>query len=539
MEPGSIRFACSPDLDVLARHFAGRELPFEEGMVRSRDRGYCHVEYQPTVPGFRLTPETDPVTSVVLDYDATRFVTRGPEDLGDSLDVLRALLHSADWPAEATMLLNHSFHLPFHERARQRHFRPGFNVDIRPSPHFRDYNPWAQDFVKSGSQSGRFTVLVPRRLFEGNGINGDRYRLLLEHLRTEFPGSVASKLAWEGGDLMVVRDPRNSSRHILLHGDAAKAFWGPQLTPDEYAYVLRLEFGADASLNLGGLAPHIDFVAAFLQESRVALLATPLTGNLTLAREALASLIAKFGDSPPEELVELRKRLVQAKPGSLPTRELNRAIANRKRWPSLDPQELSEGPDQQVTLLEINRLLATDPERAGELMRQGWHRISRPYLVDAYLALIESQFLKIPAGYRQRWDEVRNGLSDLGFTVIEAPSLGGSPGSKIAWAGVSHVNLLQIGDNLFLPRFGFGAEEDALFEQLQAKIGPNVEITPIYAQHLLVHNGGIHCIMGVIRGPARAASRTSVLTSVVQIPPLAAGPRTEDLSERSGQTVAD
>jgi hypothetical protein len=284
VEPGALRRACASNVEALERFFAERDLPFQRDLLRRNGRSLCHILYEPTLAGFRISPETDPVRSLLVDYDATRFVTRGPEELGDSLDVLRAILQSVEKPPPVTMALNHDLHAAYHTAARSRHFgADAGQVSLIPSPVLRPYNPWAQDFVKSGRVGGEFRGLVPRRLYEGSSENGPVYEPLLDQIAPTLPGFVRSRLSWEGGDLMAVRDPAHPDRFLLVHGNAARPYWG-DLTPAEYAYVLRLEFGVDATLDLSGLAAHVDFAVNFLAGSKVALLARPLTGNQSLAR---------------------------------------------------------------------------------------------------------------------------------------------------------------------------------------------------------------------------------------------------------------
>ncbi|GAB4108940.1 MAG: hypothetical protein Kow001_08010 [Acidobacteriota bacterium] len=501
VEPGALRRACASNVEALERFFTERGLPFQRELLRRNGRSFCHILYEPTLPGFRIAAETDPVRTLLVDYDATRFVTRGSEELGDSLDVLRAILQSMENPPPVTMTLNHSLHAAYHASARSRHFGAEARlVNLAPSPVLRPYNPWAQDFVKSGRVGGELRGLVPRRLYEGSSENGPVYELLLDQIAAGMAGFARSRLSWEGGDLMAVRDPGHPERLLLVHGDAARPYLG-DLTPAEYAYVLKLEFGADATLDLSGLAAHVDFAVNFLAGSKVALLARPLTGNHNLAREALASLIGRFNGSPHAELAELRSLLAAREHASASElrRALRRALDARPAWvlPPVD-DALSEAAGS-LTLFEVNRLLAGDPERAREQVFRGWSRLSGSQIIDAHLALVASQLHGSSSDLRKRLEHAGRTLERLGFQVVEVPTIQVDPDLGIQWAGLSHVNFVNLEGKIFLPRFGFGAEEDALFDRLQDSLPAGYTVVPVYAQHLLLHNGGLHCMFGIIR----------------------------------------
>ncbi len=500
VEPGALRRACSSSAEALERYFFEHGLPFDRTLLRRHGRELCHIAYEPTLPGFRVAAETDPVRELLVDFDATRFVTRGNEELGDSLDVLRAILRTADRPPPVTLLLNHGFHSVFQSAAEARHFGTGWEVRTLASPVLRLYSPWAQDFLKSGRVRGEVRMLVPRRLYEGDRESGPLYEPLLTQVVQVSPGAARSRLSWEGGDLMAVRDPQRPERLLLLHGDAARPYWG-DLTPEEYAYVLRREFGADETVDLSGLAAHIDFAVNFLCGSRVALLSRPLTGNFALAREALASLIGRFNGAPPAELTELRE-LMGARGRAADAdlrRALRRALEARDRWKLPPADDASAEEARRLTLFEVNRLLADQPEAARELVFRGWSGLAAPHLIDAHLALVASQLEDPPEGLQERLWRAGRRLQRLGFEVIEVPTIQVDPELGIRWAGLAHVNFVCLGGKVFLPRFGFGAEEDALFEQLEQALPSGYTVVPVYAQHLLLHNGGLHCMFGMIR----------------------------------------
>jgi len=508
--PGVLGRACAENPAALREYYREQELRFDKGLVyRDSANRFCHVYYVPTFHGFRAQPKNAPVQALLFEFDATRLVVRGDEEIGDSLDVVRSLVKRLERPIPISIGVGRGLSPQLHEEARLRHFGGVKGLvalrDIGPG----GYNPWVQDFIKSGRVGDQPKILVPRRLFEGVPANGPAFQANLDELCRQSPFFVRSNLSWEGGDLLFILDPKNHERLLLFYGEAAKPYWGRNLTPDEYAYVLKAEFGADEAVDLSALAAHVDYELAFLPEAGVALLGTHLNGNVVLAREALASLIARMPEPTPKELLELRRCLIQAEKdysgsSGAVLKALRRAAEVRDKWRLVHPEE----PGQEdggtslagsITYEELDRLLAVDTEVTRAKVRAEYARRFDRQTIGAHLALVESQFLKTPEDVVERTRRSAEKLSAFGFQVIFVPRLGGHPDSIIPWSGHSHVNLLLVDQQLFVPRFGFGAEEDRLLDELARKLPERYEVIPIFAQHLLIHNGGLHCISGILR----------------------------------------
>ncbi len=150
-------------------------------------------------------------------------------------------------------------------------------------------------------------VLVPRRLLEGSPEYGERFKAFLDEITG---GSfVRSKLSWEGGDLMFLRHPGNPRETVIFFGDSAKNYWGKQLTDEEYAYILKIEFGADHAVNLSGLAAHIDYFVSFLPDENIALVSDPITGNQGLAYSALEAIGQRLKNPYTNEIIEMARSL--------------------------------------------------------------------------------------------------------------------------------------------------------------------------------------------------------------------------------------
>ncbi len=309
-EPGVIRYACADSTTALKAFFAQNGLAFHEKLVRPHQgRPICHIHYEPTVRGFRASTEDRPIRALYGAVDPMRFIAdRAPN--GESLDVIQFVLAKLPRPLRVELRVNERFDESHWPAALERHF-PGTHHDVGLLETAGvGTHPWAQDYIKSGSVDGELKILVPRRIFEGRGEDGELHRPMLEGLQGE--EFVRSKLSWEGGDLLFAKDPRDPSRLLMVYGNAAMAYWGEDLPKEDYEYVLASEFGADIAMPILGTAAHVDFLVSFLPGGSgkpVALVSRPVRDNSAILQAALSELFALYGGAPPPGLVRLRTLL--------------------------------------------------------------------------------------------------------------------------------------------------------------------------------------------------------------------------------------
>jgi hypothetical protein len=322
---------------------------------------------------------------------------------------------------------------------------------------------------------------------------------------------VRSKLSWEGGDLQFTRDPRDPQKLVLYYGRFVKPYWGESLTQEEFEYVLTLEFGADRAVDLGDLAPHVDYFVSFLPRARTALVSVPRSGDLDLARAAVERLLAQFSGCEPRVLLDLREAL--SSPHPAPTeiaRLVQRARQGQEGW-SFDvddalldrtrelvarvcpEREDCFGPEDQVRLAEA------DPALFEEWIHAVQHARDEQSVVTAHLDLLESQLEPIPGELRQRTEEKIAELEAMGFEVIRIPAYRVNLTKERDWPGISYVNALVVDEQVFVPRFGLGEVEDGIFRLVQEKLPSGYTLVPVDAQRVLTRNGGLHCLAGLIR----------------------------------------
>lgn len=504
-----MRRACSASTGELRALFDREGVPFRSDLVHHAGGKDCHLFYRPTVPGFRAAPDDDPIREILFDSDPLLYLAT-KRNHGETVGAMREVLRRIARPLEVGLLI-HRVHDPgaYEKATRQSFGDTPHRISLLDRGVERNFW-WVQDYLKSGAAPRGPSLLVPYRLFEGSPETGEAFEPLLARLSRQ-ERAVRSRLSWEGGDLQFTRDPRDPRRLVLYYGSFAKAYWGEGLTPAEFEYVLSLEFGADRAVDLSGLAPHVDYLVSFLPRGKAALVSVPASGDLAVARAAAAALAAEFGDAEPATLAELRRDLSPPAPDLGRVRGiLERARRQQSGWAfRLDPAlpdrmkalvaRACPGQDDCFSRPHQLRLLEADPD-----LFESWvHAVQRSRdeqtTITAYLDLVESQVDPVPDEYARRLAGRIRELEAIGFRVVRVPAYRVDLRSPRAWPGISYVNALVVDEQVFLPRFGLGAVEDELFRSVGTQLAPAYRVVAIDARRVLIRNGGLHCLAGLVR----------------------------------------
>jgi hypothetical protein len=508
-EAGALCLACSPSVAELKDLFSRDGLPFRRDLLRTTEGRNCHVLYRPTVPGFRASPDDDPIREILFDSDPLLFLATGP-NRGDPVGAMREVLSRVRRPLDVGILIHRVYGEPVYQRAIARGYGgTSHRVRLIERGVGRSFW-WVQDYLKSGTSPRGKTLLVPHRIFEGRPGNGEAFAPLLNTL-TRQDRVVRSRLSWEGGDLQFTRDPHDPGRLVLYYGDFVKAYWGESLTPREYAYILSLEFGADRAVDLGGLAPHVDYVVCFLAREKTVLVSVPRSEDFEVARAAVDALLARLSSPKPAVLVDLRRNL------SLPHPNLGRAArlvaqARREqgRWGfEVDPglaermkplvKAACPGEAECFSPAGQLRLVEKDPALFGEWAHAVRLAKDEQALITAHLDLVESQLEPVPEEMLRRTLDKIAELEAMGFRVVRVPAFRVNLMRPRDWPGISYVNALVVDRQVFLPRFGLGEVEDRIFRGVGAQLPAGYSVVPVFAQSVLIRNGGLHCLSGLVR----------------------------------------
>jgi hypothetical protein len=510
VEPGALRLACAGGEPELAAYFAREALALRPALVR-RERGrVCHVLYRPTLEGFRAAPDDDAVSEILFDTDPLLYLATAERNPGDSFGAMREVLRHVARPLAVDVLIHRVHDARAYDEATARHFGGTPHRFTLVDRGVERTFWWVQDYVKAGRSPRGTRILVPRRIFESSVETAAEFAPLVATLLRQ-ERVVRSRLSWEGGDLQFTRDPRDPRRLVLYCGGFAKPYWAEALTQAEYEHVLALEFGADRVVDLGGVFPHVDYFAAFLPSARIALVSEPVAGDLEVARAAAEALAARFGGNPPAALSALREALASARPELGPARAaLERARSERATWRLVVDRSLPERmralvaracPSGEGCLSPAGqlRLLAADRATFGAWVEATQAARDEPAVIAAHLDLVGGQLEPVPDELKRRTQAKIGELEALGFRVVRVPSFRVDSWGPRGWPGVSYVNALVLDRTVFVPRFGLGAVEERVYRAIGAQLPAGYSLVPVDAQQVLIRNGGLHCLAGLVR----------------------------------------
>ena len=519
--PDALSYACFPTEEETETFFAEMNLPFEKRILRKIGARTCHLFYVPSIKGFRADPDNKPVTELFFDVQSLRFAGRAERKIGDPLDIMRSMLHEIERPLEVHIGINKQLGEEFYEQAKDFYFKNSpHRIVIRDSHTGADN--WPQDYLKSGSSDAAKKILIPYRLFEGNPEYGELYRPLLDGFRE--PRFVRSKISWEGGDLLLAFHPKYRRQTVLFYGHSARAYWGAELSEDEYAYVLRLEFGADRVVDLSDLAAHVDYVVSFIPNENIVLISEPTRNNYAIASEATERLLELIGARRPRPVELLRLRDWLNSYSSVPvsstklkgqlTRVLREIQQHKNTWVIYEDKKLQVRLDKYLESkchgdTNCVRRLYSPPEGQREILRDNIDLLrdcndayliskSNRSLFESYVSILESQFKEPDEQLQRRVDAKIEQIEDLGFQVIRVPQIG-AHNNRVLWSGISYVNCLLVDNLLFVPRFGLGSAEEDIFDRIQKQLPRQYRVIPVFSQNSIVYNGGIHCRAGIVR----------------------------------------
>lgn len=503
--PDALAFACGDDRSALASYFTERGLPFEDGLVRPwQDRRICHLYYQPTIQGFRASRDNAAVRGLYAAVHPMHFLAHSDMP-GYNLDIAKTVLSRLPRPIAVRISVAGDYDKEFWAAAAESHFG-GMPHDFTfVESGSLEMHPWAQDHIKGGQVDGRLRELIPRRLYEGREEDGALTAGLLDKLVQD--GFVRSKLSWEGGGLQFVANPQDKSKTIMSVG--LFRYWGKDLTDAEYNYVLRTEFGADLVLDLNPVALHSDYVVAFLPESNTALVSQIVRTSVDVARPAAFALLESFGEEKPPQVRRLASLLSEWS-GSLADRpvRIERAIQGARREIQQAKPEQDAELDGMISryvaancpgnpgacFAAANEMLRRDPELVRRSSSYALGLTAESLLREMLIGIVEDQLDSSELPEQPLLEEAAEQLAKWGFRVVRVPHL--SSGGVLR---VSYVNSLAVGPRLFMPTLGLGRFEERMFSRLTSALSGRYEIIPVDARRVLMLNGGLHCVFGILR----------------------------------------
>ncbi len=352
---------------------------------------------------------------------------------------------------------------------------------------------WAQDngkpgFIQREGVARERATIMPRYTGRGEAplsfMAGESQAM--ESLSELGERVIQSRLIFEGGNLIPVRDPASGKRFLFVGEAEIARNAALGLSREQVLGAFAAEFGADRVVVLPAASFHIDFevtfrahdgkLLAFVNDSRAA-----LRHILTAAGDAFE----KSGTITPEDADKLRTVIS----------DLRFDIAV-----SALSQVVSSGltPGNAVSADLIRRLSPSDDTWAADSMRRlllALDMVSASY-DDAHAtdqdARGRAYFAALVEQERDRF-AIRQRMIELGFTVVMVPSLSADGLS------LNYLNGVHAPGVYLMPAYGgvFARLDSAARETIQTAIGTGATVYPVFSAETMHREGAVHCAISL------------------------------------------
>ncbi len=452
-------------------------------------------EFAVAIPGFRAATDCGEHEIAALRLQLTRGdYWHGIGD-GCALDMATQLVAALP-DAEFTISIERRFLRQFLAFARQWPLtRPG-QLTIVPEDFV--VGQWAQDNGKTGfvvtepSGARAVATIVPR--YASRGEDGSTFvpgeSFLAEGFACAGHRVVQSRLLFQGGNLIAVREPRTGER-VLLIGEA-EIHRNRALGLSELQTILAFnaEFGVDRSVVLPATAYHIDYEVSVRTQGEEVL--AFVNDEQAAARNILAvgAEVLKRGrvlEGPAANEVE---QLLAGQRGSEAAKLCRDALARRSNSYGQYPQSAAELFSTSLVDSGVGNfqgfLLALDilsTEDAGE------KRAADDPAGEAYRAALH----RIEKDRR----DLQGQLSLMGWKTIAVPSL--AHGNR----GINYLNGLHDRTRYFMPAYGgcFKPLDEAAASVFREALGPSVSVIPTLCSESQRRVGAVRCAASVLPRP--------------------------------------
>ena len=481
-------------VDLLACHGDALERA-QQGLQAGRARDEIVGElaalpfaWQPSVSGFALATECGEhdAAAVRLQISSASDYARPGE--GGAMDVLRGLARALpDAELVATVETKHLAGVEAESRRLAEARAAAITVVESPLP----IAQWAQDAAKPGFVGADVVWLAPR--YASRGEAGSRFvpseSLALEGFAATGRVVRASRLLFQGGNLLAVRDPRDGKRTLLVGEAEVARNRALGLSIEEVLAAFRGEFGVDACVVLPAVSFHVDLeisVRATPDGIVACVLDTPTAARTVIhcgiaALERARLLDAAAARTAREAVDGDRYEDFFAAIGPA----LQKGMHAGGRVDLAFAEALAASPEDSGVGHVHRLLLALDLWTAGRIGDAPADVLGLDVDTHAYLQSLR----------RRELDRLRvaQALESLGWRLVPVPGLSDEGRS------LNPLNGLQLRDRFLVPTYGgsFAALDDLARARLSEAFGPGVALEPILCGETQRRAGGLHCAASV------------------------------------------
>lgn len=359
---------------------------------------------------------------------------------------------------------------------------------------------WAQDNGKGGmvrEASGKTlpAILAPRYASMGEDeslfMPGESF--LLTGLIQTGVRVFHSGLLFQGGNLLVVRDPARNQRLLLISQSEINRNLALGLTAPQIEEAFKTEFSVDRCIVLPLVSYHLDYdlTCRAVGNQLVAFVNDPVSLSRMVVRRGAAAL-AKAGAVPAEDANTMIRALETSD-------EARRALAladliERAR------SAPGSAPSPMVAAFKVDAMDSGSANLACFCVGLDWLICASPEDLPATISGARREYLGAMRRKLARLAEQKRALEKDGFRTVAIPSM---PDLQI---GMNYLNGIHDRSRFLMPAYGGfyqGADELAV-RSFAAVFGPKIRVIPIPCADMQWQHGALHCMVSIF--PAEAAS---------------------------------
>jgi hypothetical protein len=371
-------------------------------------------------------------------------------------------------------------------RMRRRHQITLCEEAVEPSA-------WAQDNGKAGLLTAgpgippRAATLLPRYacMDEGKSVFLPGESFLADGLRAAGHPVIHSPLLFQGGNVLCIREPKNSRRLLVLGEGTVYRNVALGLSRDEVLAAFKEEFGADDCAVLPVVSYHLDFDVTFrVVGSELVAFVNDTPAAVRRVIELGIGALQRHGLLEPAAAQQAMTDLTARKDAALLTTLTNvvrRQLGQTNVYPaSLSRAFVSDSSDEaagnlQVFLLALDLMESSLPPRSSN---GGTAR-------TAYLQALRRT-------ERARQNQI-GALQRLGCRVVPVPSM------QDLYRSINYLNGVQHRGGYIMPAFGgfYAPLDQAATAVFRMILGSQLHIAAIRTAECQRMHGAIHCTVSV------------------------------------------
>jgi hypothetical protein len=367
---------------------------------------------------------------------------------------------------------------------------------------------WAQDNGKAGSLTGNRGKLVPATLVPRYASRDEIASMfmaaesfLADGLRAANHPVFQSPLLFQGGNILVAREPANGRRILLLSETELHRNRALGLTEDQVIEAFHVEFAVDQCVVLPAVSYHLDYdITLRMHEGEVVAFVNNTTAAAHVILQRAIAAFEQAGLMPARTAATALQQLARKEYAPV-IRSLAPVIAPhisnqgqfRTGFVRLFSSEATDSP-----VLNMQCFFAAMDVLASSSLSNS------EFDADEFTKKYFTALRDLDTTARQQQKILRK----LGWKIVAVPSM------PDLYRSINYLNGIHDKDRYIMPAVGgfYSALDQAAETAFKNALGGSVAVVRIFTQEIQRHNGGLHCVAAAYPSMAKSEERRALKT---------------------------